>query len=95
MSLDDDIKKKIHQSGYKSEFGPDLESVGAELTVCQLVVVVMSLASVAFIVVPFLFLKNLIFLLIFFAFSMLSLGFGIWFWINKAKFCEHPEEYQN
>lgn len=94
MSLDDDIKKKIHASGYKSEFGPDVESIGAELTVCQLVVVIMSLVSVAFIVVPFLFLKNLVFMILFFALSMLSMGLGIWFWLNKGKYCEHPEEYE-
>ena len=92
--VETDIRYKLKTSGFKSDLGPDIRDLGIELTICQLLVVILSLVSVVFLFVPLLYLRSPIFLAGFIGVSFVCLGISIWFWINKAKICEHPEEFQ-
>lgn len=89
MSTMGEIHEKLGEMGIKPK-----DSLGIELTVCQFIVVVLSIISIVFLFVPIFFLQDVRFLLLFFSISLLCLGVGVWFWIKKADICEHPEEYQ-
>lgn len=91
MSTDKDIHDKLREMGLAKNKNPNF--LGLEITVCQFVVVALSLLSLFFLFLPIVFLKNIILLGIFFVLSLVSLGIGIWFWVKKAEICEHPEEY--
>lgn len=95
MSWDYEIRKKLRELGFVSHMDKEMQAMkGAQLTVCQLIVVILSFASVVFIFVPFLYLKDPLFMVIFFGLSLVCLSVGLWFWINRSKICENPEEAQ-
>ena len=88
------IKHKLHELGFRRDLKDEIEDMGIELTICQLIVVVLSLISVVFLFVPLFYLQDTWFMVTFFGASFLFLIFGVWFWVHKAEICEHPEDYQ-
>ncbi len=92
MSLVIKVRHQLKELGFRPNLQEEIETLGVQLTVCQVVVVVLSLVSVVFLFVPFFYLQNITFMIIFFALSLVSLIFGIWFWVNRADICEHPED---
>jgi hypothetical protein len=93
MSIEKEVKDQLANLGIKTSDKNQIESLGLELTVCQFIVVVLSIFAIVFLFAPLLFLKDITFMLVFFALSLLSLSFGVWFWVKKAEVCEHPENY--
>jgi len=89
------IRNRLRELGLKPTSSEEIETLGLELTLCQFIVVVLSLISVIFLFVPLFFLRNTQFMIIFFTASVIFLAFGIWFWTNKAEICEHPELYDH
>lgn len=92
MSLVIKVRHQLRDLGFRPNLREEIETLGVQLTVCQFVVVVISLLSVVFLFVPFFYLQNITFMMIFFALSLICLMLGIWFWINRAEICEHPED---
>lgn len=93
MSIEREVRDQLENLGIETDKKNQIQTLGLELTVCQFIVVVMSFFSLAFLFVPLFFLRNLFFMFGFFTVSLACMGFGIWFWLNKADICEHPEEY--
>ncbi len=93
MSIELEVRNQLKALGMTSNLSNDIQSLGLEVTICQFIVVVLSIVSIVFLFTPLFFLKDLRFILFFFGISIASLLFGIWFWIKKADICEHPEEY--
>lgn len=93
MNLTREIRHQLKNLGFSSHIKQDIESLGVELTICQFIVVVLSIISVVFLFVPFFYLKDIKFMLIFFGVSLLSLSGGIWFWVHRSEICENPEDY--
>ena len=94
MSMIFKIKRQLKEFGFRPEIGKEIENLGVELTVCQLIVVVLSISSIVFLFMPMFYLKNLTFVAVFLGLSLVSLLAGIWFWLHKAEICEHPEEVE-
>lgn len=92
MSTEIQIRKRLHELGFSKK--NDIEMLGIELTVCQFIVVVLSLISVIFLFVPIFFLNDIKFMVGFFLVSLICLIVGVWFWLKKAEICENPEEYE-
>lgn len=92
MSLVIKVRHQLRDLGFRPNLREEIETLGVQLTACQFVVVVISLISVVFLFVPFFYLQNIAFMMIFFALSLVCLILGIWFWINRAEICEHPED---
>ena len=88
--LTHDIRLKLRDLGWMStEPIPESDA----LTVCQFVVVGLSLLSVIFLLAPLFYVQHVWFMVIFFSFSLGSLFGGIWFWVKQGEICEHPEVY--
>lgn len=94
MSMIVKIRHQLREIGFRSHMGDEIEKLGAQLTVCQIIIVILSIISVVFLFVPLFYLQNVRFMLLFFSLSIISIGLGIWFWIHKAEICEHPEDIQ-
>lgn len=94
MSLVYQVKQQLDDLGIRRDIKDDVADLGVELTVCQIVVVVLSMASVVFMFVPLLISQDLTFVLIFFGISSLILVAGMWFWVKRAEICEAPHEYR-
>ena len=86
------IRQQLKELGFRPHIRQEIERMGIELTVCQLIVVVLSIISVVFLFVPFLFLQDVRFMIFFFILSIATLLIGIWFWVHQAEICEHPED---
>lgn len=95
MSMIKQVRQQLKDLGFRPHLKQDIESLGIELTVCQLIVVILSISSVVFLFVPFFYLQNVTFVAAFLGVSLLCLVLGIWFWMHKAEICEHPEDYQD
>lgn len=95
MSMIRKIRRQLKDMGFRSHMREEIDSLGVHLTVCQFIVVLLSIVSVVFLFVPFFYLQNVKFMIAFFAISLVSLTIGIWFWIHQAEICEHPEDYQD
>lgn len=93
MSMIHDIRKQLKDLGFRPNMKREIESLGIEVTVCQFIVVVLSIISIVFLLVPFVYLKDIRFMVLFVALSILCIWLGIWFWIKRAEICEHPEDY--
>ena len=93
MNINSQIRKRLKELGLRPNMKSEIESLGVEVTVCQLIVVVLSIASVVFLLVPFLYLRDLKFIFLFWGISIVCIWIGIWFWVKRADICEHPEEY--
>ena len=91
MNIEEQIRTKLQSLKVTAKKSNDVRDVGVELTVCQLIVVLISFVSIAFLFVPLLFLKNPIFMVLLFIGDVLLLLSGIWFWLHKADICENPE----
>ena len=91
MTVTADIRQKLRLMGIQKS-AKDLETAGLALTVCQFIVIVLSLLSVTLLLVPLFFLQDARFLAVFFALSIVCLSLGVWFWVKRAEICEHPEE---
>ena len=94
MSFVRKIRHELNDLGFRDNLQNEIETLGVQLTICQLIVVVLSIISVVFLFVPFLFLTDVKFMLIFMSVSLVSLGLGVWFWVKRAQICENPEEIQ-
>lgn len=92
MSLIIKVRQQLKELGFRPHMREEIETLGVQLTVCQLVVVMLSLTSVVFLFVPFFFLQNAMFMVIFFGLSLIAILLGMWFWVNRAEICEHPED---
>lgn len=92
MSTEVQIRRRLHELGLSPK--NDIEMLGIELTVCQFIVVLLSLLSVVFLFIPLFFLSNIGFMVGFFVLSILCLVLGVWFWLKKVEICEHPEDYE-
>ena len=95
MSMITKVRQQLKEIGFRPHIREEIEALGVQLTVCQLVVVVLSIISVVFLFVPLFYLQDQRFMLVFFALSLLCLGSGVWFWVNRAEICEHPEDIQD
>lgn len=84
------IRMKLKDLGWASS---DTGKDGDALTVCQFIVVGLSLLSVVFLLAPLFYVQQIWFMIIFFSFSTVSLFAGIWFWMRQAEICEHPDLY--
>lgn len=87
------IRHQLKELGFRPHMKSEIESLGIHLTICQLVVVLLSLFSVVFLFVPFFYLQSVTFMLVFFGISLVTLFIGIWFWLHKVDICENPEDY--
>ena len=94
MSMVEKVTEQLKQLGIKPQKNPQKEILGFKLTVCQLVVVVLSMISVTFLFVPLFYLQDIKFMVVFFILSLLFLILGIWFWLHQSEICENPEEFQ-
>lgn len=94
MSITQKIRHELKELGFRDNLQKEVETLGVQLTICQLIVVFLSIGSVVFLFVPFLFLQDIKFMLIFMGISLVCLGLGIWFWVKRADICENPEEIQ-
>lgn len=88
------IKHQLQEFGFRPGISKEVEKMGAELTVCQMIVVILSISSIVFLFMPIFYLQNVIFIAVFLGLSLVSLLAGIWFWLHKAEICEHPEEVE-
>lgn len=91
MSIERTIREKI--KSLDIDMPKKADATGVELSVCQFIVVILSIVSVIFLFLPILFLNNLLLLVLFFSISLLAMGVGVWFWVKKRVICESPEEY--
>jgi hypothetical protein len=87
------IRQELIKFGFRSNMGSEIQALEAQFTVCQLIVVVLSIISVVFLFIPFFYLQDIRFVIGFFGLSILFLIFGTWFWLKRYEICEHPEEY--
>lgn len=94
MSMILKIRHQLKELGFRPHMRDEIEALGVQLTVCQLIVVVLSIISVVFLFVPLFYLQDVKFMLVFFSLSLICLGCGIWFWVHRAEICEHPEEVE-
>ncbi len=94
MSMILKIKRQLDALGFRRGISKEVEKMGAELTICQMIVVVLSISSVVFLFLPIFYLQSPTFIAVFLGLSLLSLFGGVWFWIHKAEICEHPEEVE-
>lgn len=92
MNLTHKIRKKLLELGFRSNINEEIQTMGIQLTICQLIVVVLSLISVVFLFLPIFKIQDPVFMMVLFGISMLCLILGIWFWVKRAEICEHPEE---
>lgn len=95
MSMIRKIRHQLKELGFRQNLGQEIESLGIELTVCQFIVVILSVFSVVFLFVPLFYLQDIRFMLVFFSLSFICIIAGIWFWVHRAEICEHPEDYQD
>lgn len=86
------IRQQLKELGFRPHLREEIEALGVQLTVCQMIVVILSIISVVFLFVPFFYLQDLRFMAVFFSLSLVCLGAGIWFWVHRAEICEHPED---
>lgn len=94
MNIQKKVREQLKAMGIHPEKKDEMESMGLEISVCQFIVVILSIISIVFLFAPLFFLKDIRFMLVFFGISLLCLLVGLWFWLNKAEICEHPEEYE-
>jgi uncharacterized membrane protein len=93
MSMQQQVREQLKELGMTNHIKQDVSSLGLELTVCQMIVVLLSIGSVVFLFVPLFYLQNPKFMVLFFGLSFLCMVLGVWFWIKKAEYCEHPEDW--
>ncbi len=94
MTMIGKVRRELKELGFRPHLGQEIQSLGVELTVCQLIVVLLSIISIVFLFVPMFYLQDTRFLLLFFSLSLLCIGTGVWFWMHQEDICEHPEDYQ-
>lgn len=90
--LSPSMKRQLQELGLTPIKPKDARTLGAELTICQMIVVVLALSSAAFIIIPVFFLKNIFFIVFGLILSLIFLYFGVWFWIHRREICEDPEK---
>lgn len=95
MSMATKVREQLENLGIKTPRSEEEEKKAAKLTVCQIVVVVLSLLSVIFLFAPLFYLRDLRFMVAFFFLSFICLVGGIWIWVKQADICENPEEIQD
>lgn len=95
MTMIRQIKRQLEDLGLRATGRENLRALGIELTVCQLIVVILSIGAIAFLFIPLLNLQNFQIVLIFCLLSLSVLSLGVWFWTKKAEICENPEDYQD
>lgn len=95
MNTASKIRQQLKELGFRPHLSQDIESLGVKLTICQIIVVILSMISVVFMFVPLFYLQNIKFMLSFFGISFVCLILGIWFWVHEADICEHPEEFED
>lgn len=93
MSIERNVRQQLQDLGLSKGMKDDIEALGIELTICQFIVVVLSIMSVVFLFAPLFFLRDIRFMVVFFGISSICLFVGVWFWVKKSEICEHPEEY--
>lgn len=94
MNFIREVRRQLKELGFRPHLKDEIQSLGIELTVCQVIVVVLSIASIVFLFVPVFYLQDVRFMVLFFGLSMALLVLGIWFWVHQEEICEHPEDYQ-
>lgn len=95
MSIDSNVRQKLKDFGFRPNIGHEIDKMGAQLTICQLIVVVLSVSSIVFLFIPFFYIQNLLFVISFLVLSMVCILFGVWFWLHRSEICEHPEDFQD
>lgn len=95
MSLVVKVRQQMKELGFRPHMRDEIARLGVQLTICQLIVVILSISSVAFLFAPLFYLQDLRFMVVFFSVSILSLLGGMWFWVNRAEICEHPEDIED
>ncbi len=93
MNLSYKIRQKFTEFGFRPKMNEEVQALEAQFTICQLIVVVLSIMSVAFLFIPLMFLQDVRFVIAFFGVSFILLTVGMWFWFKRHEICEHPEEY--
>lgn len=94
MSLVVKVRQQLKDLGFRPHLREEIAALGVQLTICQLIVVILSISSVVFLFVPLFYLQDIRYMLLFFSVSILSLFGGMWFWIKRAEICEHPEDVE-
>lgn len=94
MSIIKQVRHQLKELGFRPHLKDEIQALGIELTICQIIVVVLSIVSIVFLFVPFFYLQDVRFMIVFFGVSMVFLILGIWFWVHQEEICEHPEDYQ-
>ncbi len=89
------VREQMRGLGIEPTLNDQIDELGIGLTVCQLIVIGISILSVVFLFTPLLYLQELIFLVLFYSLSLGLIILGVWFWINRADICEKPEDFQN
>lgn len=92
MNMIRSVRQQLKDLGFRPHMSKEIESLGVHLTICQLIVVLLSIVSVVFLFVPLFYLQSILFMSLFFGLSVIFLFFGIWFWLNKVDICEKPED---
>jgi hypothetical protein len=95
MNVTYQIRKKLREFGFRSNLDQEIQTMGIQLTICQFIVVVLSIMSVVFLFLPIFKMQDMTFMLLLFGLSMLCLILGIWFWVKRGEICEHPEEVED
>ncbi len=94
MTMIQKIRHQLKELGFQRDLKQEVESLGVQLTVCQMIVVFLSICSIVFMFVPLFYLQDLRFMALFLGLSFVCMIAGIWFWVKQAEICEHPEDYQ-
>ncbi|HCM38086.1 MAG: hypothetical protein UV61_C0009G0054 [Candidatus Gottesmanbacteria bacterium GW2011_GWB1_43_11] len=94
MSFTHKVRQELKNFGFRSNLRAEIDALGIDLTICQLIVVLLSISSVVFLFMPLFYLQDPWFVVFFFGLSIVCLFAGVWFWVHRAEICEHPEDYQ-